>query len=283
LPSRFGGKEKMTSTSNSNSTQSGRLIFQTKNLNFFYNLDFFRKGSFRDKFIDTLTNPLSLFNDNSVPHWVLRDVSLKIHEGERVGILGVNGTGKTTLCRCLAGMLTPASGELTMHGDCRAIFNTTVGLLPELTGRENAFLLSTLIYPELSKTEVNSLVEESLVFSELSDFVDVPYRNYSKGMQTRLFLSIISSRPSDLLIFDEVFDGADEFFQDKIATRFLNLMKNSGAVVFVSHVAEQIERTCTRVIVLHKEKVCFDGPVSEGIKFYRSIHHDPDRKLNQSI
>jgi ABC-type polysaccharide/polyol phosphate transport system ATPase subunit len=269
----------MTSTSNS----SERLIFQTKNLNFFYNLDFFRKGSFRDKFIDTVKNPLSLFIDSSVPHWVLRDVSLEVREGERVGILGVNGTGKTTLCRCLAGMLTPESGQLSMHGSCRAIFNTTAGLLPELTGRENAYLLSKLIYPELSSKEISELVEESLTFSELSDFVDVPYRNYSKGMQTRLFLSIISSRPSDLLIFDEVFDGADEFFQEKIADRFLALMNNSGAVVFVSHVAEQIERTCTRVIVLHHERICYDGPVAEGIKYYRSINQDPDRKLNNRI
>lgn len=265
-----------------NSTANSRLIFKAKDLSFFYNIDYYRKSTFRDKFIDLVANPLSFLTEKSNPHWVLRDVNFEIREGERVGILGVNGVGKTTLCRCLAGMLVPESGQLVMNGECRPIFNSTVGILPELTGKENAYLLAKLIYPELNNKEVETLVSESLDFSELNEFIDVPYRNYSKGMQTRLFLSIVSSRPSDLLIFDEVFDGADEFFQKKIADRFLILMEKSGAVVFVSHITEQIQKTCSRVIVLHDERVCFDGDVEEGIKFYRETNIKKKNQLGQN-
>jgi ABC-type polysaccharide/polyol phosphate transport system ATPase subunit len=255
-----------------NSTPSSKIILEANNLDFFYNLDYFKSESFRGQFIELFQNPLDFFTDNSVPHWVIKDASFKIHKGDRVGIIGTNGAGKTTLCRCLAGMLVPNSGSLSLSGSCRPIFNTGVGVLPELTGRENAELLTTFIYPYLNKREVNDLVTESLIFSELKEFVDVPYRNYSKGMQTRLFLSVVSARPSDLLIFDEVFDGADEFFQKKIGKRFLDLMDQSGAIVFVSHTPDQIRDICNRVMVLHEHKIYFDGNVEQGIELYQNLN-----------
>lgn len=254
-----------------NSTPSSDLVLKAENLHFLYQIDFFRKATLRDKFIDILSNPLETLTEKTEPKWIVKNASFEIKRGERVGILGVNGAGKTTLCRCLAGMLVPESGQLTLNGECRPIFNTSIGIYPDLTGRENAAILSKLIYPDLPNEELELMVEDILDFSELKEFVDVPFRNYSKGMQTRLFLSIVSARPSDLLIFDEVFDGADEFFQKKIANRFLSIMEQSGAVIFVSHIPEQIERTCNRVMVMHEHGIYFDGDVQEGIKKYREL------------
>src|SRR5256885_10895379 len=101
----------------------------------------------------------------------------------------------------------PNSGKIQVMGQARAVFDTHVGIHPELTGRENAWLLAEFLYPELEDKQ--SIVDEALEFSELGKFVDLPFRLYSNGMQTRLCLSVVTARPSDLLILDEVFDGAD--------------------------------------------------------------------------
>src|SRR5690606_40243843 len=171
---------------------------------------------------------------------VLKGIDLKLNRGDRLGILGVNGSGKTTLCRCISGMYVPTKGTININGEVRSIFDTSVGIIPELTGRENAYLLSRFIFPHISKEERKRIVEEALDFTELGHFLDTPYRTYSKGMQARLSLSIISSKPTDLLILDEVFDGADEFFQAKISKRVLDMIHNSGSVIFVSHSPDQV-------------------------------------------
>ena len=197
---------------------------------------------------------------------VLDGIDFDVFEGERVGILGVNGVGKTSLCRCVAGFYQPTAGKVRVHGEVRAIFDTAFGIQPELTGRENAELLSEFLYPgDFDKTE---LIEDALDFSELGHFLDVPFRLYSNGMQARLCLSLISCRPCDLLILDEVFEGADAFFRTKIARRILNMIEHSGAVLFVSHTPEQIKTVCNRLIVLHQGKIAFDGDVDEGLAFY---------------
>jgi ABC-type polysaccharide/polyol phosphate transport system ATPase subunit len=183
--------------------------------------------------------------------------------------LGVNGTGKTSLCRCLAGIYTPNQGEVIVHGQVRAIFDTQIGIQPDLTGRENAELLAEFIYPE-DHHEHKQMIEEALTFSELGQFVDMPYRLYSNGMQARLCLSMISCKPCDLLILDEVFDGADIFFREKIATRVMKMVAESGACIFVSHDSGQIRKVCNRLIVLQKGQVIHDGDVEAGLKIYES-------------
>ena len=107
-------------------------------------------------------------------------------------------------------------------------------------------------------------------FSELGKYMDVPFKLYSKGMRARLFLSLISSRPSDLLILDEVFNGADHFFSEKITRRVKDLILKSGAVLFVSHSHELVNEVCNRVLVFDNRKIIFDGSPADGIEFYRA-------------
>lgn len=254
----------MSSTSASN-------ILTIEGLNLVFNSQVYKEKSLRQSFVDQFKNPLGLIDDNTNSLHVLKDIGFSLEKGDRLGVLGVNGSGKTTLCRVISGMLGPTSGKVNMNGHCRAIFNTSIGILPQLTGRENAQLLSVLMYPELEQEERNQLVEEALEFSELGEFIDTPYVHYSKGMQSRLSLSVISAKACDLLILDEVFDGADMFFREKITKRILGLIENSGATIFVTHNLDQVRAACNKVLVLVDGRKWFLGDIEEGIKLYSAL------------
>ena len=245
-------------------------ILTVRQLNIQHEIEFHRSDTVRDFFVGMVNNPLRIMLGNKDVFHVVKDFDLTLHRGERLGIIGVNGVGKTSLCRAIAGMLYPASGEVIVKGEVRAIFDTSVGIQPELTGRENAVLLSRFLFPHVPSQELQAVVEESLEFSELGKFIDTPFKSYSKGMQSRLCLSLITGRPTDLLILDEVFDGADYFFQQKISARTLQMIENSGAVILVSHTPSQLERACNRVIVLGEGGALFDGGVAEAVDYYHA-------------
>jgi ABC-type polysaccharide/polyol phosphate transport system ATPase subunit len=264
-----------------NSTyNSSDLIVDIKNLEVAFNLDVYRNNTLRDLFVGTLSNPIKMITDRK-KHVVLNGIDLQINKGEKVAIMGVNGAGKTTLCRAIAGMYQSAEGAIKVNGGVRAIFDTNVGIVPELTGKENAHLMVQFIYPDKSKSEREAIVKEALNFSGLDEFIHVPFDKYSKGMQARLCLSLVSARASDLLILDEVFDGADEFFQKRISKRILNLIDSSGAVIFVSHNREQVREACNRLIILADRKIFYDGEVEKGLEYYSLM--EENFKINPLI
>ncbi len=233
-----------------------------------FKLKFFKQDSFRSLFT-SFFNPDINSSSNPSKHLVLfENLSLKIYAGDRLGILGVNGVGKTSLCRCIAGIYKAQKGKISTHGNVRAIFDTSIAIQSELTGRENAFLISEFLYPD--KENRNKLIEDSLEFSELKEYLDIPVKFYSNGMNTRLALSIVSAAPADILILDEVFEGADQFFRKKISNRISDLIARSGAVIFVSHSFEQIKKNCNRVIVMSRGGLVFDGSPEEAQKVYEN-------------
>jgi ABC-type polysaccharide/polyol phosphate transport system ATPase subunit len=122
-------------------------------------------------------------------------------------------------------------------------------------------------------------MDEAIEFSELGHFIDIPFRQYSKGMQARLMLSIISSQSSDIIILDEVLDGADYSFQQKLSHRMKKFINSSGASIFVSHSVEQIREVCDQVMVMEKGKIIFSGQREEGIQFY--LNNQKYSSLNQ--
>jgi ABC-type polysaccharide/polyol phosphate transport system ATPase subunit len=249
-----------------NSSSRSEVILTAKNIFFDYQLSLYQHSGLRDTFINALRNPWDFLFKKPEILPVLRGINFQLYKGDRLGLLGLNGAGKTTLCRILSGMMNPNAGEVICPGHVEAIFDVATGIMPELTGRENAYLLARLFYNtrEVSK----ELVEEALEFSELSHFLDAPFKTYSKGMQARLVLSLISSAPSNVLILDEVFDGADLFFKEKIAKRMIKKIEGSNAVVFVSHGPDQVLELCNRVLVLKNGVIEFDGPPQEAINFY---------------
>ncbi len=250
---------------------SAPIIAQCNDIDLVYRVRLFRDRTLRDIFVSLSRDPLGFLLKKKDRLHVLRKVSLNIYRGDRIGILGFNGAGKTSLCRCFANVYTPNSGKIKVFGRTRAVFDTSVGIYPELTGRENAEILAQFMYPDVSDSERKQLILEALEFSELGNFVDAPFKTYSNGMQARLCLSIISCRSPDLLILDEVFDGADKFFREKVSHRIVQLIENSGAVMFVSHSPEQVDRICNRVIVIHDGLIAFDGPKDDGIKYFNSL------------
>lgn len=256
------------------SISSSNVILDVKNLGISFRVDVHSANHLRDEFVSFFRSPIRYLREPPKSLVVLDDLNLQVKRGEKVGILGLNGAGKTTLCRAIAGMYQGNTGHITVNGKVRSVFDTTVGVIPELTGRENGELLCDLIYPQLNKAERAEVLKDALEFSELGDFLDVAFFKYSKGMQVRLCLSLISARPCDLLILDEVFDGADAFFQKKISKRILGLIEESGAVLFVSHAPDQIRLACNRVAILADRKIIYDGPVEEGIRHYYSRYHD---------
>jgi ABC-2 type transport system ATP-binding protein len=244
-------------------------VVTTENLNLVFEADVFQPRSWRDIFTRASKDPVGVLLTEKDRLHILKDLNLVVARGDRIGLVGINGAGKSSLCRCIAGQYTPTSGRITVRGKARAIFDATLGVQPELTGRENVELLARLLFPEAPDLE--RMIADSIEFSELGKFIDIPFRTYSNGMQTRLCLSLISARPCDLLILDEVFDGADAFFREKISRRVLRMIEESGAVIFVSHSAEQVRKVCNRMVILHGGGIAFDGDVSEGIRFYQGL------------
>lgn len=256
-----------------------KLLLQVKNLDLAFPIRTYKVSTVRDAVVSTLMNPLSSFKDQGAFH-ALKNVTFEARAGERIGLLGVNGAGKSTLCRCISGFYTPPSGEIIRGGNVRALFESSLAMYPELSGKENLKVLAEIFYdPKVQ--DIPKIIEESIEFSELGGFIDAPVKVYSKGMLLRLSLSLLSAIPADILILDEVFDGADEFFREKLAGRIKNLIDNSGVVIFVSHQDHHLLEVCNRVLLINDGAVIFDGSPEESLRVYRAKFSDVGhRKLN---
>jgi ABC-type polysaccharide/polyol phosphate transport system ATPase subunit len=216
-------------------------------------------------------DPIDFFFNRAQKIDILKNISLEIKQGEKVGLIGINGAGKTSLCRTISGMY-GTKKEINVTGQLRSIFDTASVIQPELSGRENAWIITNIIYAHMSKKERQEIVEDALSFSELNEFTNSPFKFYSKGMKVRLFLSIVSAKPCDLLILDEVFNGADIFFNEKISARIHNVINTSGAVIFISHSEEILREVCNRAVVLGNQKILFDGSVEDAITTYHKLY-----------
>lgn len=254
----------MTFTSTSN-------ILEVDSLSISYKKADHGLNSLRDFFVRFINSPASILFSKKDRFEVLNNITFNIKKGERVALLGVNGAGKTSLCRTISGMH-GNKPNIKLNGQARAIFDTSVVVQPDLSGKENAWILTNLLFSNYSKAEREEIIKDSLEFSELGHFVHAPFKQYSKGMKTRLFLSVVSARPSDLLILDEVFSGADTFFNEKITARVEKMIAQSGAVIFISHIEDIVNRVCNRGIVLHNKQIAFDGDIKKATEFYNNIH-----------
>ncbi len=247
-----------------------KLILNIEKMRLSFATQVYRANTLRDVFVQTFQDPFSVLLKAQNRLEVIRDLNLKVYEGDRIALVGVNGAGKTSLCRSIAGYYTPTAGKISVHGKVRAIFDTMVGIYPELTGRENAGILVDFLYPNLVDKEEK--IREALEFTELGHFLDTPFKFYSNGMQARLCLAVLTIDPTDLLILDEVFEGADQFFREKIAKRVLSVIERSGAVIFVSHSADQLQRVCNRAVLISEGRVHFDGSVKDTLAAYEKTH-----------
>lgn len=198
--------------------------------------------------------------------WALKDVSFSVCEGETVGIIGLNGSGKSTLLKVIAGVLKPAGGTVRVRGSVAPLIELGAGFDPDLSARENIFLNGAVL--GYSRKEMQALFKEIVEFSELRDFLEVPVKNFSSGMQARLGFSIATSVIPDILIVDEVLGVGDHKFQKKCHRRMQEIISSGATVLFVSHSIQQVKEICKRAIWIENGKIVMDGDVNEVCDCY---------------
>ena len=196
----------------------------------------------------------------------LSDINFSLTSGERLGLVGSNGAGKTTLLRVLAGIYEPVSGHVRMHGMMNALLDTSLGMNPELTGRENIMLRG--LYGGLSGGRLEQLEEDVIEFAELSDFIDLPMRIYSAGMSVRLGFALATAIRPRILLMDEWFLAGDAAFLEKARQRMEGMVRAADILVLSTHSASIVREWCTRVIWLDKGRIRADGPVDEVLEQY---------------
>jgi len=198
--------------------------------------------------------------------WALRDVSLRVGSGERIGIVGPNGAGKSTLLKVISRVLRPTTGAVAVTGTVAPILELGTGFDFELTGRENIYL-NALLLGRLRR-EVDVAVEGIIEFSGLRQFIDSPIRNYSSGMLARLGFSIATAWLPDVLILDEVLAVGDAEFLAKCARRIDELIAGASTLLLVSHNPQAVRNLCARCLWLEHGRVRDDGPADEIVERY---------------
>jgi ABC-type polysaccharide/polyol phosphate transport system ATPase subunit len=188
----------------------------------------------------------------------LDDISLKVEQGEVLGIIGSNGAGKSTLLKLIARISVPTRGEISVCGSIAPLIEVGAGLHPELTGRENIYLNGAIM--GIPREVIKRKFDEIVGFAELHEFIDTPVKRYSSGMAIRLGFSIATAVDTNILIVDEVLAVGDLAFQRKCFDRMEDLIKKSGkTVLLVSHNIRQVERICSRVILINQGRITADG------------------------
>src|SRR5437870_5152247 len=199
----------------------------------------------------------------------LKHVTFRIAKGEMVGIIGRNGSGKSTILKVIAGVYAPSSGRVEVHGRIAPLIELGAGFHHELTGRENILLNGLLL--GLSKRQVQEREERIVEFAELGDFIDSPIKQYSSGMYMRLAFSVATEVDPDILIVDEILGVGDGGFRQKCFERILQFRSCGKTILFVSHDMSSVSRHCDRVLLIHNGELIEDGPSNRAIARYEEL------------
>lgn len=196
----------------------------------------------------------------------LDDINFQIRKGERLAIMGLNGAGKSTLLKAIVGVYKPTSGSVTKIGVMAPLIELGAGFDPEYTGKENIYLYGAIL--GYSREFLDTKIDDIIEFSELGDFINVPLKNYSSGMKSRLGFSIATAVEPDILILDEVLSVGDAKFRRKSLAKVKSMFDNGVTVLFVSHSIDQVLAICDRAILLQKGKIIAQGTAQEVAVVY---------------
>jgi ABC-type polysaccharide/polyol phosphate transport system ATPase subunit len=199
----------------------------------------------------------------------LQNVDLEVKQGEVLGVIGRNGSGKSTMLRVMAGIYRPDDGSVKVCGRTSLLAGVSVGLNQNLTGRENVHLYGSILGHD--KETMESMMDDILDFSEIGEFFEQPLRTYSAGMKARLGIAIASAIEPEILLIDEVLGVGDPQFREKSKRRILDLVENTGTVVLVSHSFGLMKEICDRVVLVHEGNIVMVGEPSETISKYYEI------------
>ncbi len=208
------------------------------------------------------------FNSKNISKGIsaLENLNLKISAGERVGVIGRNGAGKSTFLRAICQVYHPTSGHASIVGETASLIDIGLGINPESSGRDNIFMRGALL--GLPKNEIQNRFDEIVDFSELHKFIDLPVRTYSSGMQMRLGFSVSMVIQPQILVMDEWLSVGDENFRQKAERKMNDMVQQTEILILASHSRELIENTCQRVIWLENGAVRLDGPTLEVTEAY---------------
>ena len=196
----------------------------------------------------------------------LKDITLSLSTGDRVGLLGHNGAGKSTLLRLLSGIYEPTRGEAIVNGRVAPIFDLGVGMDPEISGYEN-IIIRGLFLGETRK-KMQSKIEEIAEFTELGEYLSMPLRTYSTGMRVRLAMGVVTSIDPEILLLDEGIGAVDAEFLKKAQTRLQKLVERSGILVFASHSTEFLARLCKTAIWIDHGSIKMMGGIEDVVRAY---------------
>lgn len=202
-------------------------------------------------------------------HYALNDVSFNVKKGETVGIIGTNGSGKSTILKIITGVLNPTAGDIEVNGRISALLELGAGFNMEYTGIENVYLNGTMI--GFSKEEIDKKLDDILDFADIGDFVNQPVKTYSSGMFVRLAFAVAINIDPEILIVDEALSVGDVFFQSKCYHKFEEFKKMGKTILFVSHDLGSIGKYCDRVVVLNQGVKLSEGNPKEMIDLYKKL------------
>jgi len=233
-------------------------VIEFKNVSKNYDIKELNLKTFLDRFLKTAKE------ENKI--WALKDVSFVVTKGESLGVIGSNGSGKTTMLRLLAGVSDPSSGSIKSIGNIAPLIQVGAGFNPELTGRENVYLNGIIL--GFSKQQIDEIYNDIVKFSELEKFMDTPVKKYSSGMYVRLGFAIAIHINFDILLIDEILSVGDLHFQRKCLDMISKIKKENKTIVFISHNLSSVRGLCDRVIWINKGKIELIGEPEKVISAY---------------
>lgn len=241
----------------------GNEIIRLDNVSVRFNLAAQKNGSIKD-YLKKLAHHGTAFQE----FFALQDIDLKIGAGESWGFVGRNGSGKSTLLKVICGIYRPYTGTVTVRGKIAPLLELGAGFDPELTGRENIVMNGLIL--GMTKAEIHNRFDWIVQFSELEKFLDVPIKNYSSGMKSRLGFSIATSYKPDILIADEVLSTGDQNFQKKCEQRMKELLADGTTLLFVSHSPGAISEMCSNAVWLDKGHIRLSGATEDVMDAYNA-------------
>ena len=236
---------------------------RVENLSIKFRIYHDRSPSFKDYFANLFKRKSQASYSD---FWAVKDVSLEIRAGDRVGIVGHNGAGKSTLLKALCRVYESSDGLISVDGRIAPLLEIGAGFHPEFTGRENIYLNGAIL--GYTKQQIRSIEPEVIAFAELEEFIDTPVKYYSTGMYMRLAFSLATAIHPDILVLDEIFAGGDAAFMEKAKARMHDLIDKADIMIMVSHDHQLVKSLCNRVIWMDHGKLVADGPPEHIVERY---------------
>jgi ABC-2 type transport system ATP-binding protein len=201
--------------------------------------------------------------------WALKDVSFEVKDGSTLGLLGRNGSGKSTLLKIISGVLTPSNGQVTRPVATAALLELGAGFQPDMTGRENIYLNSSIL--GRSKKNTNRVLDDIIDFSGITEFIDTPVKFYSSGMYARLGFAIAIHTDPELLLVDEILAVGDAPFQKKCLERIKMMQKEGRSIILVTHNTATVQKFCDTALILDHGKLLLKGKTKSVIAAYEAL------------